>query len=297
MEEYYKVLEIKTNASEQEVKQAYRDLVKVWHPDRFTHDIKLQKKAEEKLKEINEAYQRIIDYLSSDTQNSEWDTLNQEAMFLFRQRDYDRGVVVAKNALGVAERTFGSNHPNVAVLLNNLALLYQIQEQYAAAEPLLKRSLSIMEKAFGPNHPEVALVLDRLAGLYGGQEQYAAAEPFYTRELAIWEKISGQPDAARVLCLKAGLLTVMELEYGPYSLEVAGSLLDEARGCIMLSLDAVAEFYLKRAQATHEKALGSDHPTMADAFETLAMLYDRMKRPEEARRYADRAEQIRRQKR
>src|SRR5208283_2172503 len=65
MEEYYKILEIHPNATEQEVKQAYRDLVKVWHPDRFAHDKKLQKKAEEKLKEINHAYQRIIAHLNN----------------------------------------------------------------------------------------------------------------------------------------------------------------------------------------------------------------------------------------
>ncbi len=65
MEKYYKILDINTNATEQDVKQAYRDLVKVWHPDRFTHDPKLRKKAEEKLKEINEAYQKITDYLNN----------------------------------------------------------------------------------------------------------------------------------------------------------------------------------------------------------------------------------------
>ncbi|MEM7820361.1 MAG: J domain-containing protein [Candidatus Aenigmatarchaeota archaeon] len=65
MEKYYRILDLPTNASEQEVKQAYRELVKVWHPDRFTHDVKLQKKAEEKLKEINDAYQRIIDHLNN----------------------------------------------------------------------------------------------------------------------------------------------------------------------------------------------------------------------------------------
>lgn len=65
MEKYYKILDINTNATEQDVKQAYRDLVKVWHPDRFTHDPKLRKKAEEKLKEINVAYQKIIGHLNN----------------------------------------------------------------------------------------------------------------------------------------------------------------------------------------------------------------------------------------
>jgi hypothetical protein len=65
MEEYYRILDISSSASEQEVKQAYRELVKIWHPDRFTHDAKLQKRTEKKLKEINEAYQCIIDELKN----------------------------------------------------------------------------------------------------------------------------------------------------------------------------------------------------------------------------------------
>ena len=65
MEKYYKILEIHTNATEQDVKQAYLSMVKVWHPDRFPNDIKLQKRQTKKLKEINDAYQRIINHLKN----------------------------------------------------------------------------------------------------------------------------------------------------------------------------------------------------------------------------------------
>ena len=56
---FYEVLGLRPGASRQELKAAYRDLTKVWHPDRFTHDPRLQQKAEEKLKEINEAYEEL----------------------------------------------------------------------------------------------------------------------------------------------------------------------------------------------------------------------------------------------
>jgi TonB family protein len=54
-----RVLEIEPGASPEEVRQAYLDQTKIWHPDRFSNDIRLQKKAEEKLKQINLAYQRL----------------------------------------------------------------------------------------------------------------------------------------------------------------------------------------------------------------------------------------------
>jgi DnaJ domain len=57
----FELLGVKPGVPMRELKAAHRDLAKVWHPDRFQHDPRLQEKAQEKLKEINEAY----DLLSS----------------------------------------------------------------------------------------------------------------------------------------------------------------------------------------------------------------------------------------
>ena len=56
----YATLGVRSGATPEEVKQAYRDLTKVWHPDRFDGgDTRLKQKAEEQLKVINDAYARI----------------------------------------------------------------------------------------------------------------------------------------------------------------------------------------------------------------------------------------------
>jgi DnaJ-like protein len=57
--ESYRILEVRADASLEEVKRAYRELARVWHPDRFGSDVRLQQKAQEKLKQINLAYERI----------------------------------------------------------------------------------------------------------------------------------------------------------------------------------------------------------------------------------------------
>jgi len=59
LRECYRVLEVEPGASLDDVKRSYRELVKVWHPDRFGHDPKLREKAVEKLKQINLAWERI----------------------------------------------------------------------------------------------------------------------------------------------------------------------------------------------------------------------------------------------
>jgi curved DNA-binding protein len=55
--DYYKILGVLRNASEKEIKRAYRRLARQYHPDRNPGD----KKAEERFKEINEAQEVLTD--------------------------------------------------------------------------------------------------------------------------------------------------------------------------------------------------------------------------------------------
>jgi hypothetical protein len=51
-----RILELNSGATEREIKDAYRILVKVWHPDRFQGDNALKKAAEAKLGHVNSSY-------------------------------------------------------------------------------------------------------------------------------------------------------------------------------------------------------------------------------------------------
>ena len=65
IDKYYQILEVHRGASPDQVKQAYKDLVNIWHPDRVSNNPRLKQKAEAKLKEINTAYEEVNSYLSS----------------------------------------------------------------------------------------------------------------------------------------------------------------------------------------------------------------------------------------
>ena len=58
MNDPYQILNIPPTATDEEVKRAYRDLARKYHPDNY-HDNPLADLAQEKMKEINEAYDQI----------------------------------------------------------------------------------------------------------------------------------------------------------------------------------------------------------------------------------------------
>ncbi|MCQ2452279.1 MAG: DnaJ domain-containing protein [Oscillospiraceae bacterium] len=58
MKDPYQVLGVARSASDEEIKKAYRDLARKYHPDNY-HDNPLADLAQEKMKEINEAYDTL----------------------------------------------------------------------------------------------------------------------------------------------------------------------------------------------------------------------------------------------
>ena len=69
MKNPYEVLGVSENATDEEIKTAYRNLAKKYHPDNYT-DSPLADLAEEKMKEINEAYDRICDMRRNGSRSS-----------------------------------------------------------------------------------------------------------------------------------------------------------------------------------------------------------------------------------
>ena len=58
MNDPYKILGVPEDASDEEIKKAYRELARKYHPDNY-HDNPMEDLAQEKMKEINAAYEQI----------------------------------------------------------------------------------------------------------------------------------------------------------------------------------------------------------------------------------------------
>jgi CHAT domain-containing protein/Tfp pilus assembly protein PilF len=176
--------------------------------------------------------------------------LNSEFSRLYQGGKYDEALPLGERILEIRERTLGSDHPDVARSVHNLALLYDFKGDFARSEPLYQRALVIRERVLGPEHPDVASSLNNLALLYSESGDYAKAELFFGRALTIGEKALGpeHPDVAASLTSLAKLY----YEIGEYK---------------------KAEPHFERALVIWEKALGSEHPLVTLALNNLAGLY------------------------
>ena len=98
-----------------------------------------------------------------------------------------------KRAVANYEAIEGRDHITVGAILDDLALLYQLQGRYREAEPIYLRSLTIAENWHKAEHPQIAYVCNHLAGLYLELQRYDEAEKYSRRGLAIREQLLG-PD-------------------------------------------------------------------------------------------------------
>jgi curved DNA-binding protein CbpA len=65
IDECYRLLDLTSNATIEELKTARKELLQVWHPDKFPPNSKLAQRALEKSKQINDAYDKLVNYLKT----------------------------------------------------------------------------------------------------------------------------------------------------------------------------------------------------------------------------------------
>ena len=193
-----------------------------------------------------------------------------------------------RSALQAEEAASGKDHPRVAMLLSNLALVLKQKKDYQSAEPLFRRALAIQQKALGPKHPATASTLNNLGSLLQDTGQLDAAERLERQALAIFEERLGpeskevattctnladllwsKGDRASAEKLYRRAISIDESIYGPDDPELAGDLANLGLLLKETNQPSAGEALLRRALAIYEKTLGPQSPQARDIREAL----------------------------
>ena len=78
-----------------------------------------------------------------------WQELNEQVVALCAKGEYKKAILVGEKAIIAAKKKFGTDHPDYATSLNNLAGPYEGMGRYEKAEPLYVQAMAIRKKVLG----------------------------------------------------------------------------------------------------------------------------------------------------
>ncbi len=161
MTDPYKILGVNPNATDDEIKAAYRQLAKKYHPDNYVNN-PLKDLADEKMKEINEAYDLIINQRRNGSSYSSSGSYNNTSSTSFskvRQMIFNGNYIEAENILDTTP--LQSRNAEWNYLKGCIA---QKKQYYTQAVSYLQRACSM-----DPNNAEYR---DAYNSLVNAQRQY-----------------------------------------------------------------------------------------------------------------------------
>ncbi len=219
--------------------------------------------------------------------------LSQTAQYFYDQHaEYATAEAWVIASLSIREKLFGTEHPDTAFSLNNLARLHHTQGHYAEALPLLQQALNICQNSLGEEHSDTATSLNNLAGLYRVQGQYAQALPLYQQALCIRQNSLGGEHSDTAISLNN--LAALYQAQGQYAqalplfqraLKICQNSLGKDHPDTATSLNNLAGLYqaqgqyaqalplFQQALSIRQNSLGQEHPDTASSLSSLAGLY------------------------
>uniref|UniRef100_A0A1A8FJ09 Nephrocystin-3 n=1 Tax=Nothobranchius korthausae TaxID=1143690 RepID=A0A1A8FJ09_9TELE len=213
-----------------------------------------------------------------------------------RQKGHMYGFsLLRRRALQLEELTLERDSADCAKTLNELGVLYYLQNNLDAAKVLLTRSLEMRQRVLGQDHPDCAQSLNNLAALHSERREYETAEEMYERALEIRRRALSpdHPSLAYTVKHLAMLykrrgklekavplyelsLGIREKSFGPKHPSVATALVNLAVIYCQLKKHSEALPLYERALKMYENSLGRSHPRVGETLKNLAVLsYER----------------------
>lgn len=260
----------------------------------------------------NKHSELAIGYAGDEEELREALRLNNHANMLYSTGAYAAAKELHEKALAIRQRKLGTDHPEVARSLANLAAVHEDLGDLAGARALDEQALSIRQRILGPEHPEVAESLTNLGSVLYAIGDYADAQALHERALAIAQRALGADhiDLAMILnnlavvydrlgasdkalAMYQRALSLKENSVGREHPSVAKTLRNIAIVYKENGNLSAALTHHERALAILERALGPENPEVATSLMSIANVYRVMGRYTDAKSRHQRALAIR----
>ena len=148
---YYSVLEVKPGCQWEQIRESYRRLVQVWHPDRYEQASDELLQAEHKIKEINEAFTALSNYYKLHGKLPFSPEIN---VTVPRHEDFGKDQVKSKTFLR-----------KIAISIGLAGTGYLIWNFQLGSEPYQDSTIDSIQSQQSINNPSVGQTLSSIATL------------------------------------------------------------------------------------------------------------------------------------
>lgn len=172
-----------------------------------------------------------------------------DSTYLYWEKDWNKTIALLDTALPLAEKDIGGEHPNYAVLLNDLGVSYWKAGNFKQAATILEKSIRIKKVSLGEEDPDYKASILNLANVLYDNKNFSGAEANYLKIIESYNNVEFK-DAYYLTALSSlGSLYESQANYNQ------------------------AEKYYLRALQHKEETTGSSHLTYAKVLQNLGNLY------------------------
>ena len=245
--------------------------------------------AEPLLREAHEVYRRTG---GEDELRQQIGRLSEQAGRLRYEARYSDAVFFVEQQLALTRQLMGGDeHPEVASVLNNLAVLCTHIGDLGRAEDLATQALGITERTVGDSHADYAMHLNNLGQIQRELGDYATAQQLYQQSVEVIRRAEGDdhPNVATALNNLAGLYMAMGrfAEAEPLyrrALEIRRQALDDTDPAVAELLDNQGQLFhvlgdlqaalrnAEQALVIYQGALENNHPDIAVTLGNVALI-------------------------
>ncbi len=128
--------------------------------------------------------------------------------------NYDSAFIFYKKSGEIIKKSFGENHPQVAMAYSNMGLILELKCNFKEAKEYYIKSLNIYQKFFGEYHLSIAELYASLGFIYHSKKDYFNSKICFDKEFDIYFKLFGNDHPNVGLSCKN--LGVVEKEMGNF---------------------------------------------------------------------------------